>query len=143
MRRADLAEHQVDRALVDLDFLAVDEQRVERFGQVAADRPAVPIVLGRHGPRQPADRLRQRRPDEDHVEVAGVIGEVDALAGVRLAVDPAHARPAEEAGTDSEQHLGDHKGKPPGRPATPGRHAASKRCRAYLLWAASTPGARP
>ena len=108
MRRADLAEHQVDRALMDLDFLAVDEQGVERFGHVAAQWAAVPIVFGRHGPRQLPHVVRQRRPDQNHVQMAGVIGEVDALARIRLAIDPAHARPAQEAGQRGENQLGEH-----------------------------------
>ena len=68
------------------------------LGHVAADAAAVPVVLGRHRPGQRPDVVRQRRPDQDHVEMARVIGEVDALARVRLAVDPADAGPAEEAG---------------------------------------------
>jgi hypothetical protein len=48
-------------------------------------------------------KKKKSRPDQQHVEMAGVIGEVDALAGVRLAIDPADARSAEKACPDSEQ----------------------------------------
>ena len=67
---ADFADHHVHRALVDLDFRAVDEHGVEDFrGQILADSALHPIILGRHRPRHLADILRaaptrgRSRPD--------------------------------------------------------------------------------
>jgi hypothetical protein len=102
MGAADLAEHEVDRALVDFDLGAIDQHRIERLGQITADGAADPVVLGRHRASEPANPRGQGRPDEDHVEVAGVIGEVDPLTGVGLRFDPAHAGPADGAGDPGE-----------------------------------------
>jgi len=54
------------------------------------------VILAAVAARQPPHVVRQRRPDENHVQMAGVVGEIDALAGVRLAFNPAHAGPAQQ-----------------------------------------------
>ena len=40
--------------------------------------------------------------------MAGVIGEIDPLARIRLAIDPAHAGPAQKAGQRREEEFGEH-----------------------------------
>src|SRR3954465_1817566 len=98
MGRADLPHHQIDGALMYLDFFPVDEQSVIRLGHMAPQRTTVPIILGRHRPRSLPDIMRQSRPDEDHIEMTRVIREVNPLARIWLAVDPAHAGPAQKTG---------------------------------------------
>jgi hypothetical protein len=104
-------------------FEASYQQRVERFGDVPAHGAAVPVVLGGDRAGETADRCRQRRPDQYHVEVAGVVRKIDALTGVRLAIDPADARTAEDAGADSQQKLRNHRKI---RLAGPSRRAATR-----------------
>jgi hypothetical protein len=83
--------------LVDFDFLAINQQGVIRFGEITANRPAIPIVFGRHWARTLPHVVGQRGPDQDHVQVAGMVGKIHALAGVWLTIDPAHASPAQES----------------------------------------------
>jgi hypothetical protein len=83
---------------MDFDFFPVDEQRVVRFGHMTPEWTAVPIVLGGYGPGALPHIMRQGRPNEDHIEVARVVRKIHALARVRLAVDPAHAGPAQKTG---------------------------------------------
>ncbi len=72
------------------DFRAVDQNGVEQLvGDVAADPAGVPVVLGAHRAGQRPDVLRQGRPEHNGVQVAGMIGEVYPLAGIRLRLDPA------------------------------------------------------
>ena len=52
MRLANLANHQVDRALVNLDLFAIDQQGAKHFRQFSPHPAFVPIVLGRHRARQ-------------------------------------------------------------------------------------------
>ena len=60
---------------------AIDEHGAEAArGDVLAQALA-PVIARRDGPGARAQAPRQRRPDRQGVDVAGVIGEVDALAG--------------------------------------------------------------
>src|SRR5205085_325844 len=43
---ADLADHQINRALVDLDFFAIDQNGIETAGDVGPDAAFGPVVLG-------------------------------------------------------------------------------------------------
>ena len=79
---------------MDLDFRAVDQHGVEDLGrQVVADASLDPIILGGDGPGQFPHAGRQRGPEDDGIQVAGVIGEVDPLAGIGLRVDPPRTAP--------------------------------------------------
>src|SRR5204862_4981814 len=79
VRAADLADHQIDRALMDLDFLAVDQNRIKTFCDVSPHGPLRPIVLRRHRPSQVANLTRQARPEHESVEMTGMVGEIDPL----------------------------------------------------------------
>ena len=82
--------HLLQRVVMGRGFLAFDQDSVEHaMGEVAADRSDGPIVPRRDRTGQEADLGRQRGPDDDRVQVAGVVGKIDALAGVGLALDPA------------------------------------------------------
>ena len=59
-------------------------------------RAGGPIVPGGDRPGQQPHRLRQRRPEHDRVQVAGMVGEIDPLTSVRLRVDPPRAGPAQD-----------------------------------------------
>lgn len=87
---SDFTEHQFDGALVDLDLLAIDQNGVERLGQETSQRGLSPVVLGSNRPSQLPQTTRESRPEDDRVKVAGVVGEIDPLAGVRFGSDPAH-----------------------------------------------------
>ncbi len=99
---ADFSEHEVDGALVDFDLLAVDEHGVEDFVQMATDKASVPVIFGGDRSGESADFGGEGGPDEDDVEVAGVVGEIDTLTGIGLGVDPAHADAADESGNPDE-----------------------------------------
>ncbi len=120
---ADLADHQIDRALMHLDLFAIDQDRVEQpVGEVAAHRPLGPVILGGHRPGDHPHRLRQRRPDHDRVQVAGVVGEIDPLAGIGLRIDPAHAGSAQDAGDHGQKvprEVRVHTPPPAGKPSYP------------------------
>ena len=47
------------------------------------------------------------RTQNNRIQVAGVVGKVDALARVRLAIDPAHGEPAEQFGKRDNEVTGE------------------------------------
>ena len=57
-------------------------------GEIRSQRSAFPIFVGRDGACLDTDRLRERRPEHDEIEVAGMVCEV-------------HARPRLEQGSRS------------------------------------------
>ena len=81
---------------MDLDFFAIDEQRVERFRDVGFDPATSPIVFCRDRTSDAAKLTRERRPQHDRVEVAGMVCKVDTLARIWLAIDPPYGKAAEE-----------------------------------------------
>ena len=91
-----LLQHDVDWAFVNFDFLAIDQQGIEGFGNVGLQPTGRPIVFGGHRPSDPSQLARQSGPQHDGVEVAGVVGEVNALASVGLTINPTHRESAEE-----------------------------------------------
>ena len=97
-------QHQFDGALVDFDLFSVDEDRVEGLGKKPAKRGLPPVVLSGHRAGQLAKASRERSPENDRIEVAGVIGKVDALAGIGFGPDPADRETAEKLG-DQRQTL--------------------------------------
>src|SRR6266446_880218 len=86
---------------------AIDEHAVEDFtDQTKPDAAALPIVTSGDRPRQGTDIRRQCRPEDDEIQMAGMIGEIDTLSCFGLAVDPADVRAADERGKRSK-HRGD------------------------------------
>ena len=83
-------------------------------------RPAVPIVRRGHRPGGGAQSRRQRGPEDQRVEVAGVVGEVDALGRRRLRPEPAGAA------ADQEAHRADQR-RARGSRAKPGARCARSR----------------
>src|SRR5262249_12592648 len=61
-----------------------------------------PVVARRDRPRARAQLARQRGPDQHPVEVALVVGEVDALLGLRRAALPMALRAGDQAGNERE-----------------------------------------
>ena len=92
---SNLAEEEIDGAVMYLDFLPVDEQRVEGIGQITPGGTLFPVVFGGHRPRLVPDVGRQRGPDDQGVKVTRVVREVDPLTGIGLTVDPAGGSAAE------------------------------------------------
>src|SRR5204862_7027385 len=72
-----------------------------------------------HRPSQSPQGRRQRRPQHDKVEMARVVGEVNALPRAWIAADPAGLSAAEQTG-DGDDERGGHRG------------ARAKRCRAAI-----------
>jgi len=71
---------------VAVEQCAIDEDRVEDFADVVTAKPApLPVVTPGDRPRLFPHVPRQRRPDQDEVQVARMVREEDALTGV---VDP-------------------------------------------------------
>ena len=90
------------------DSLAVNQKRVEHVvGQIPPDRTGLPVVLGRYRPSEVANLRRQCRPDDNGVEMARVVGEVDPLACIGYALDPARTKAAQESGQQSQAGCGD------------------------------------
>ena len=68
---------------------AVDEHDVELVKRDAAAKQALfPVVLGGDGANEGTELRGQRGPDHDRVEMARVVGEVDALFGGRRTALP-------------------------------------------------------
>ena len=65
--------------------------------EVAADS-RLPVVLRCHGPGPCAQPGRQSRPQHYEIQIAGMVGKVDALARLRRAIEPADGRARQAAG---------------------------------------------
>ena len=89
-----------------LDVGAVDQQGVERAGQVTPQRTPSPNSPWRPPVASVTAPGGQRRPEHDRVEMAGMVGKVDPLARVGLAIDPAHAGPAKQSGNHGQKGPG-------------------------------------
>ena len=100
-------QHQFDGALVDFDLFSVDEDRVEGLGKKPAKRGLPPVVFSGHRAGQLAKASRECSPENDCIEVAGVIGKVNALAGIGFGPDPADREAADKLG-DQRQALARH-----------------------------------
>ena len=117
--------HLLDRVARALLGLALDQHGVEdALADKAADLVLQPIVGGGDGPRLLPDRLRQHRPDQHEVAVAGVVGEIDARAEVgemRAPFRPDRGDGAGEERDEAGDELLDHRLRPPSVEA--GAHA--------------------
>src|SRR5208282_4352422 len=71
--------------------------------QITAERRLLPIILGRDGTRSGADFGGKSGPEHDKIEVAAVIGEVNALTFVRFAAGPLHLHAADSARDGGEE----------------------------------------
>jgi len=92
---------------MDLDLFSVDEDRVEGLGKKPAKGGLSPIVFSGHWAGQLAKASRECSPENDCIEVAGVIGKVNALAGIGFGPDPADREAADKLG-DQRQALARH-----------------------------------
>src|SRR5205814_9929109 len=62
---------------------AIDQDRVENTTrEVASNAATIPVVGAGYGASARANLGRQRRPDDDEVEMAGVIREIHTLSHV-------------------------------------------------------------
>ena len=83
---------------------AAHVHRVEHLArQPVLERRRRPVVARGDRPRRRAQLARQRGPDQHPVEVALVVGEVDALLGLRRAAFPVALRAGDQAGDEGEQ----------------------------------------
>src|SRR5262249_20381123 len=78
---------------------ARNQNRMEDAGgEIRSQRRVRPVFTGCNRPRVDANRLRQRSPQDNEVEMAGVVGEVDARARLGQAVDPTDTGAADPLG---------------------------------------------
>src|ERR1051325_738463 len=97
MPLAESVEEDVERIRAGLGAHAVDEHGVEDVEGEVALHSFFPVVARRDGAREDAQPLGQRGPDEDEVEVAGVVRGVDGLPLVGGGVDAPDVAAGEEA----------------------------------------------
>jgi len=81
------------------------------YGQLKDVNPRIVCAhlsaYGRDGPRARTQVARQRSPDQHPVEVALVVGEVDALLGLGRATEPVPLGPGDQARDEREHQPGD------------------------------------
>ena len=100
-------DQRLQRVLV-VGALAADVDRVEDLArQPVLERAGGPVVARRDRPRAHAQVVGQRGPDQHPVEVALVVGEVDALQGLGRAALPVALRAGDQAGDEGHQHAHD------------------------------------
>ena len=87
--------------------VALDENGIEHVQRKVTLQPFAPVILRRDRPRDRAQLRRQGRPDEDEVEMAGVIREVDALLRMRSEAGAAHAAAGEKPSEGDDQSRND------------------------------------
>lgn len=85
---------------MNFEVLSVDHDRVKCSSHVPTDGAALPIVGGGDRPGQSAQIPGQRRPKNEGVEMARMIGEIDSLARLGLAINPAQGGAANQLGHD-------------------------------------------
>ena len=102
--RAHGAEDLRNGVVGDGDFFAFDEECVEYVaGEIAAEGVASPVIVRGDGTGDFADGGGEAGPEDERVEIAGVISEIDALPGFGSAADPMRAAGAgDESGEKSE-----------------------------------------
>ncbi len=105
---AHFSQHEIDRTLMNLKLAAINEHRVISAGNVSSQHSFAPIVFGSHRTREPSDMAGKRRPNEHDIDVASVVGEIDALARVGLAVNPTNAGAAHKPRQPGEHQLRQH-----------------------------------
>src|ERR1700674_2881381 len=85
------------------DFLAFDQYAVKNMvGEIKAKPSVLPIVTGGHRPSFTSGVGGQDRPENEKVEVARVIGKVDALCGIGRASQPPSLNTGEEPNAGSK-----------------------------------------
>jgi hypothetical protein len=86
------------------NFFALDEECVENIaGEIAAEGIAGPVIVRGDGASDLADGGREAGPEDERVEVTGVIGKINALLRLGCATDPVRAAGAgDEAGEKGE-----------------------------------------
>src|SRR6185369_7269219 len=105
--RTQRRRERLQRVLV-VGALARDVHRVEDLARdPVLERRGLPVVLRGDRARVRTQIARQRRPDQHPVEVALVVGEVDALLRLRRAAIPVTLRPGDEACGECERVTGD------------------------------------
>src|SRR4029077_18081748 len=90
------------------DFLSFD-QDPSKYGvrQKKTNAPLLPVVTSGNGANGPGSLSGQNRPKHQEIQIARVIGKINALRGVRLAADPSRLNSREEPYTFCQQ-LRDH-----------------------------------
>ena len=76
---------------------AVDKDRMQFVNGDASPNAGFPIVLGGDGAHVSAQRRRQRRPDDDRIEVTRVVGEINPLTSGGRASLPVRIRADKKA----------------------------------------------
>lgn len=66
------------------DLLAIDQNRIEGSGQEPSVRALPPVILGSDRPSELAQGAWERRPQHYGIKVTGMVGKVNALAGIWL-----------------------------------------------------------
>jgi hypothetical protein len=81
------------------------------LGKIPTDSPVLPVILRCDRAGFPAQVTRQRRPDHRGIEVASVIGEVDALRHDAALVGRLDPYPPRLGAGDQLNHRRDHLGR--------------------------------